>query len=297
MIRPLTGVLALLLYATPCMAATLTGQVVNGTTGEPAHADRIEIFDVTNSSGAAAAALDDVSGSFSIEDLPDAAAAHFRLVVTSGGIQLRQSIESFDTAMDVFVYDETEVVEDIALLRHHVIFTRDPEHMQVTEYLEFDNRTSPPRIIRASSLPMRLHLDHDMHGAATASLMGGAVPVDVDIKPTDQALVSGIDYHLQPGATRLVVRYLLHEEGEALAWTTQVIYPTEERHALVNPPDVELEAADMIRTDSDVDGYTTYAGLPAVTGEEWLITLAGGSAATATDTHDHDDEANNASAF
>ena len=48
MIRSLTGAVALLLCATPCLAATLTGQVINGTTGEPGHADRIEIFDVTS---------------------------------------------------------------------------------------------------------------------------------------------------------------------------------------------------------------------------------------------------------
>lgn len=290
MTRSVLYSLALILVATSANAATLTGRVVNGTTGEPGRADRIEIFDVTKTATGPVAFVEDVDGEFTLADLPDAAAAHFRLVVTAGDLELRQAVESFDVPMDVFVYESTDQISDVVLLRHHVIFTRDPEHMQVTEFFEFDNRTDPPRIISASARAMRMELDHDIHGAPTASLMGGAVPVDVPVGPTDEAGISAVDYQLQPGPTRLVVRYLVHEENQELAWATRSIYPTEERRLLVSPADVSVDAAGMISTESTIEGYAAYAGLASAPDDAWVVSLSGGSAGAVADGHDHEAE-------
>ena len=81
-------------------------------------------------------------------------------------MQFTQAVPDFEGPQDIFVFDVTDDISDVVLLRHHVIFTRDPEHIQATEFFEFDNRTDPPRAIRSSALPMRLQLDHDTHGAA-----------------------------------------------------------------------------------------------------------------------------------
>lgn len=273
--------LALLLFATTADAATLQGRIVNGTTGESARVDELLVFDLATSSTEPAARLQDVEGAFTVPDLPDAAAAHFRVEVRVGDATFSQPVKSFEGPMDVFVYDATDQISDIALLRHHVILSRDPEHMQVTEFLEFDNRTDPPRMIRASALPIRLELAHEIHGDPVASIMSSAVPVDVDLVAADAPAVFGLDHDLQPGSTRVVVRYLVHEEDHALDWSTRMLYPTEERRVMVSPPDVTVEAADMIPTESSIEGYAAWAGLAGAAGDEWSVRLSGGSAVAA----------------
>ena len=292
------GALALLLSASTAGAATLQGRIVNGTTGEPARADELAVFDVASSTSEPVARLENVEGEFSVPDLPDAAAAHFRVRVLAGDFEFDQVVSSFDEPMDVFVYDATDQLSDVALLRHHVIFSRDAEHMQVTEFLEYDNRTDPPRLIRASALPMRLHLDHDVHGDPVASVMSAAVPVDVPLAASSEAAVYGLERDLQPGATRVVVRYLLHEENGGLTWSTRLLFPTEDRRILVNPADIAVEAPDMIPTESSIEDYAAWQGLAGAAGDQWTVQLSGGSVASAGGADDHDhDAAETAGAF
>ena len=290
MARPLFLFLALLV-ASPTMAATLQGRVVNGTTGQTGQADLVAIVDVTKAAGEPIASASDVSGDFVLEGIPDAAAAHFRLEVHANGTVFTQPIPGFDAPVDAFYYEATDDVSGIVLLRHHVIFTRDPEHLQVTEFFEFDNRSDPPRLIRAAARPMRLHLAHDVHGAPTASIWGLATPEDVPLVPAGEAPVLGLERDLQPGSTRLVVRYLVHEENRSFRWASKSLFETEERRALINPVDATIESAGMVPTDEAIEGYATWAGLAAQPGDDWVIEVSGGSAVAATDDgHDHESE-------
>lgn len=296
--RSLLTVVALILTASSAPAATLEGRIVNGTTGEPAHADRVALFDVTQTGAEPVAEALDIDGSFTLTGIPEAAAAHFRLQIWTGDKEFTQHITSFDTPMDVFVYDMTDDTAGVVLLRHHLIFTRDPEHIQITEFFEFDNRNDPPRVISANALPMRFHFEHDIHGEATASLMGTGVPVDVDMVPTDESMVMGLATELPPGATRVVVRYLVHEDNRTMVWASRSLFSTEERRVFVSPTDIVVEAGEMIPTDSVIDDYAAYAGLVSAPGDEWVVNLSGGSAAAATaDDHGSQTETNRAGAF
>ena len=288
MARPLFLVL-LLLASSPALAATLQGRVVNGTTGETTSADRVALYDVTKPAGEPVASASDVDGDFVLEGIPDAAAAHFRLEVERDGRVFPQAIPGFDQPIDAYVYETTDDASAVALIRHHVIFTRDPEHLQVTEFMEFDNRTDPPMVISAAARPMRVHLAHDVHGAPTASIWGGGVPVDVPLLPTDGPQVVGLDTELLPGSTRVVVRYLVHEENQAFTWSSQSLVPTEERRVLVNPTDIVVDAEGFIPTDPAIEDYATYAGLATGPGDAWVVNLSGGAAVAAgADDHDHD---------
>jgi hypothetical protein len=299
MARPLFILIALLVASLPASAATLQGRVVNGTTGETGTADLVAIFDVTQPGDEPLVSLENVTGEFTLEGIPDAAAAHFQLELRVGDLAFRQAIPGFDSTVEAFVYESTDDLSGVALLRHHVIFTRDPEHLQVTEFFEFDNRTNPPRAIVGSALPMRLHFGHDTHGAPTASIWGNAAPVDVPLVPTGTAPVQGVQHALQPGSTRLIVRYLVHEEGLAYRWSSESLFATEERRILVNPMDVEVESEGMIPTDPAIEDYATWSLLASEPGDDWVISLSGGTAVAATgDAHDHDaEQARTASAF
>ncbi len=265
-----------LLAASAASAATLKGRIVNGTTGGPGVAERVELIDVTRGM-TVLQSLENVSGSFEMPDAPDAASAHFLLRLTYDGITSTQLVDGFDEEFEVAVFESTDEIEGVRISRHHAVFAKDPDHYQITEFLEYDNASDPPRAIRASALAMRLHLDHDVHGEIEASVGTGSMPVRTTLRPTDQTKVLGADHALPPGKTRLIVRYLVHYTDADYVWRTETVLPSEERRVLVTPKDITVRSQDMIPTDAGIEDYAAWAGLAASPGEAWEVTLAGGS--------------------
>jgi hypothetical protein len=261
-------------------AATLLGRLVNGSGSGPGKAELVELMDLTQGM-VPMATLKNVEGDFRFEDVPEASPAHFLLRVTSNGVAYthRVASDSFDTPMEIPVYDTSSDLSDIKVSVHDVLFQRNGDHMQATELLQFTNETDPPRVITPEAQPIRVHIPHDIHGDVEASVGTGSMPLKVDLLETDQPDIYTVDHALQPGDTRLVVRYLLSYENETVAWSPTEIYPTEERRVLVSPPDVKVEAEGMIpSTDEAPKGFEVYVGLPLEAGQSWAVNLSGGSA-------------------
>jgi hypothetical protein len=261
-------------------AGTLQGKLVNGSADGPGKAELIELLDLTQGMEVIAT-LENVEGEFLFEDAPDASAAHFLLRITSQGITYNERVapESFESPMEVAVYDATSDRSQLRVHIHDVLFQRADDHMRITELLQFNNDTDPPQVIDAAAQPMRIHLPHDIHGEIEVSVGAGSMPLKLDLIETADSGVFTVDYALKPGATRLVVRYEGGYEDAAFDWKPTVIYSTEERRVLVSPPDVAVDAPDMILSpDADApEGYVVWAGLAIEGGSEWSVNLTGGS--------------------
>lgn len=267
-------------------AATLRGSLVNGTTGGAGSASLVELIDLTQGM-VPMASLEDVNGEFQFDDVPDVSAAHFLLRVTSEGVAYtnRVGADSFETPMEVAVYEATSDRSQVRVLVHDVLFQRDGQHMQTTELMQFNNDSDPPQVISNAAQPIRIHLPEDIHGEVEVSVGTGSMPLKLSLIETADPGEYTVDYALKPGATRLVVRYLMGYESGELQWDPVVFYPTEERRVLVSPADVSVEAPGMIRSTTDVpEGFVVYAGLALEGGQPWPVHLSGGSA-QAVDPH------------
>lgn len=275
----LLGATLLVALAPTADAAVLEGRIVNGTTGEEGTAERIELMDLTQGM-TPMATLENVTGSFRFDEVPEVSAAHFLLRVTADGVSYTESVQAgaLEEPIEVAVYESTTDRSQIELPIHHVLFQRNVDHMQVTELLQFDNGSEPALAVAASAGPLRVHLPHDIHGEIEASVGAGSMPLKLPLIETSEPDVYTVDYPLKPGSTRLVVRYLIGYETESLQWRTNLLYPTGERRVLVSPPDVQVEAEKMIASgDSELEGFAVYSGLPAEAGETWSVAMRGGS--------------------
>jgi len=287
MIRRTHLALTACLVVAPFMAsaATLTGELVNGTTGGTGTADRIELIDVAQGM-TALSSVDDVEGSFELSDVPETN-AHLLVRVTRGGVSFSQNVEDITAPLRVEVFESTDQVTDVEYARHHVVFSRDAEHMVVTELFEFDNRTDPPMTIAASALPMRFGFVNPTHGEPEASVGSGDFPINMPVIRTEQDGVRAVDRALRPGNTRMILRYLIEYDPAGTEWVNTTFYPAQDRRVLVRPADVQVMVDQMIPTESALEGYATYAGLPIPAATEWSIRLSGGTALAAGDGHDH----------
>ena len=266
-------------------AASLEGRVVNGTTGQAGRADRIELIDVATSM-TPLAVVENVDGDFQFADVPTSV-AHLLLRVSYGGVVSSQSLSSLEEPVEVKVFESTRSLEAVVLGRHHVLFQRDGEHMLATELLEYDNRTDPPTAIAAEALPMRLWMGNAMHGDPTASVGSGQMPVSMPlIAAADDAQVMGVQQALPPGTTRVIVRYNFEYHEGQNTWQGRALYPTEDRRLLVAPLDVRVVADQMISTESPLEGFASWTGLPVEPGAQWSVSLAGGSSMP-NDGHNH----------
>lgn len=267
-------------------ATVLTGTVVNGTTGQSGRADRIELIDVAAGMDPIAV-VENIDGDFQLADVPATSAAHLLLRVTYGGIVSSQSLSDLTAPVEVKVFESTRSLDSVTLGRHHVLFQRDGEHMLATELLEFDNRTDPPTAIAADALPMRVWMGNPYHGEPTASVGSGQMPVTMPlVVSSDDPQVMGVQQALPPGTTRVIVRYNFEYHEGQNTWQGRALYPTEDRRILVSPVDVRVVADQMIGTESPLEGFASWTGLPIEAGAQWSVSLAGGSA-VAADAHNH----------
>ena len=133
-----------LLTASVAHSAVLEGRLVNGTTGGEGSAESIELIDLTQGM-TPMASLQNVTGEFRFDEVPEMSAAHFLLRIISDGVSYSESVQpdAFDEPIEVSVYDSTTDRSQIEVPIHHALFQRNNDHMQVTELLQFDNSIEP----------------------------------------------------------------------------------------------------------------------------------------------------------
>ena len=276
----------LLLAGTAAEAATLRGELLNGTAGGPGTADRIEVIDVAQGMEPVAT-VEGVTGSFEISDVPESE-AHLLLRVVRGDVTFSQSLESIDEPVQLEVYEVTRDLVGVDMARHHVIFRRDANHMLVTELFEFENASDPPMTIAADALPMRFGFENPTHGDPQASVGSGEFPITLPVITTDVENVRAVERALRPGTSRMFVSYAIEYDPNGTDWTNSYVYGARDRRVLVAPPDVQVQLDSMIPGESPMEGFAGYTGLPVESGTEWTVRLAGGTAMAQGDPHDHD---------
>jgi hypothetical protein len=77
---------------------------------------------------------------------------------------------------------------------------------------------------------------------------------------------------------------MLHYPGDELSWTSRAVYNEQDRRVLVSPTDIKVLAAQMIPSESPLEGFNSWTGLPLEAGGVWEVQLSGGSAVTARST-------------
>lgn len=278
--RALT-LLAVSLAAAPAAhGATIRGQLVNGTTNRPGTASSVRLLDMAGGMDQIATRLD-VTGEFVFEDVPATSGSPYVVQVQSGPVLYSQpvSLTGDEATVEFTVYDTTESLVAVDVSVHHAIFQRHGEDVSVMEFMEFENRTDPPRAVWLDNGPIKVEIPDELHGEVECSVSAGRAPITQELLETDEDNVYTVPYALKPGTTRLVLRYTMPYHDERLEWAPTMYHPVEKRSVLVSPADIVVTGEGLTRDTSEnaPAGYGVYSGPPLEAGQVFAVRLTGGS--------------------
>lgn len=265
------ALLALLALATAALAQDVviepqTGDVsialVNGTTGAPGAADRLELRQIGYAMKLLAAA-DGVSDKVvfpAVEMLPF---RPYLAIATRGGVAYRAQMtgqEFLDgKTLTVHVFDETDDTAGVTVTGMNVVARRHADGCELEYILTIENESRPQRTIAAASSPLRFAAP--ALTSATAELYRGPQPEDAEVTAADGLTAARIP--LAPGTTRFVHKGFLAESGP-VHLEIGANLPVAAWSLMVSPAELAVDARDLTRDEGDYPGFGRWRG-PALT--------------------------------
>jgi hypothetical protein len=210
------AVLLMAMSSYAAQAETLSGTVMNATTGKPAAGDDVVLLSLSQGMQESARTKTDSQGKFSF-NIADPGGPHLVRVnhqgvnYFPGGGPIRPGA----TTTELKVYDSAKKLEGVNENVRVMRIQADQNSLQVIELISVKNESSPPRSLMSDrgyelTLPEGAQVDE---GVAQGP---GGMPVNTAPVPDD---VAKGNYHfifpLRPGETRFQVAYHLPYSGEA----------------------------------------------------------------------------------
>jgi hypothetical protein len=215
---------ALLLCAATAFAATITGTVINKTTGQPSPGDTIGIINTAQSMDEIAKVTSDASGRFQAT-APDG--GQILLHVTHKGAEYFKSVPPGAASVDINVYDSAAKVSGVTgealVLRAETDATG--KMLSVSENFFVQNASAPPRTQYGGNT-LEFFLPKGAQIMQSLASSPGGLPTNTKVVPVDAA--SGryaFTFPIRPGETRFQVAYSLPYSGKQ-AFSIKLSVPT-----------------------------------------------------------------------
>ena len=207
------GLILLALTTSIGLAQTVTGSVINATTGKPATGAEVTLVEPLQGMAEIGTAKADAQGRFVIR--PASAAQGPRLVrATKDGVNYFKMLPPGTDNADLQVYDASPKVDGISTTVDVLRIQGTAGEMQVTELYAVQNGSNPPRTLNGQNtyeivLPEGAQLD-----AASAQGPNGQ-PIQSMPQPTSLKGHYAFNFPIKPGETRFQLGYRIPYNGTA----------------------------------------------------------------------------------
>jgi len=252
--RLLTTAFTLLFAATIDIAGTVTGTVINRTTGRPVPNTDVDLLSPTQGMALLASVKSDAQGQFTATH-DSIGAGPVLIRVTYQGVGFNSFLPPGRPQVDVEVFDVTKDPKSINPASHVIIFQpRDGKLIGAEEY-NIKNDSKPPMAYFRTegnfqfAIPDKAALQN-----VTAT---GALGMDVPQASIDKGKgLYAIAYAFHPGETNIRLSYELPYSGNAATVKLAALYPGM-RILLVAPPGVTL-AGDGVSAAGQEQGMNVF---------------------------------------
>jgi len=266
-------VAALLLLATFAHAATLTGNVTNGTSNKPAAGDEVVLLKLAQGMEEAGRTKTDAAGHFSFT-LDDAQAPHLLRVIHQGVTYHKQAPPGSTTA-DVQVFDAAKKLDGVNATVQVMRIQAVAGQLQVAELYGVNNASSPPRTLMADE-GFQVELPAGAEIESSIAMSGGGMPLN--LAPVPNGKQKGRYFFIfpqRPGETRFQINYHLPYTGEATLKATG-LYALE-HFVVIVPKAMQFAPADAGRfSPMEADpGANTQVSSAVKLGETVAFKLSG----------------------
>ena len=198
---------AMLLTALPAYAATITGQIVNGTTGEPVADATVKV--VNPSSGMMVeedTQTYDAAGHFTFEGL-DKNAPIYLVRTQYLGVNYTELVRlegKEEAQITLTVYETTTSWDDVEISVPQAVVFRSGDSLLVDKFFEIVNQTRPPRSVGGDGAGFEFYIPEDKIAIHEFTAMSLGVPVPMTPIPTDAPDYFTLNYPIKPGVTRSI---------------------------------------------------------------------------------------------
>src|SRR6202522_91520 len=213
---------AMLAFAVTASAATITGNVINGTTHLPAAGDTVTLIGLDQRMQEIAHPPTDAQGLFSI-DAPDPGMHLIR--VDHEGAAYFQPAPPNTPNVNVQVYDVAAVVAGVSTVANVMRVETDQQGLRVTQSFFIKNDSNPPRT-QFSNHSYDFYLPPDAQIEGSAAMAPGGMPVQSSPVPLGDKGHYAFLFPLRPGVTQFQLSYHLPYSG-SLAFDQRFATPTE----------------------------------------------------------------------
>lgn len=209
------AVLACTSFVMPAMAASVTGQVVNGTTSKPAAGDEVVILSLSQGMTEIGRTKTDAAGNFKIE-VPEDGTPHM-VRVNHGGVNYFPKggpLMPGATSASIQVYDAAKklpVTTTVDVMRVQA----DASALQATELMAVQNASTPPRTLSDPDKTYEFTLPEGAVIDSAAARTQDGQPVNSAAIPQKEKNHYAFIFPLRPGETQFQVAYHLPYKGEA----------------------------------------------------------------------------------
>lgn len=234
----------------------ITGQVVNGTTGNPVANQALQLLTPRGGMQEVATATTDSTGHFEIAKSNLATDGFYLLQAAYQDVNYHAPVKFNDRGqarVDITVYDSTETAPPVRIQSARIIIRAEGDKVHVQEMFAIRNSSDPPRSYTNVDGTFLFHLAKTTGDptAAVAGLMN--MPLPQPVNPGKGPGDYSIQYPLKPGVTVMMVAYDGDYASSKLDLADSVAYPIDGIELLVSPSNLAVESDLFKAAGSDAE--------------------------------------------
>ncbi|MGD0956806.1 MAG: carboxypeptidase-like regulatory domain-containing protein [Candidatus Acidiferrales bacterium] len=242
------------LLAAASFAGTVTGTVINGTTGKPAAGVDVILIQLHGAMQPVAQTKTDAEGHYMLEH-PALGAGPMLIRVVYRGVNYHEPATPGKTTVDIQVFEPTDKAGAFAVTAHAIILQPEGSDLMVGEEYSIQNKTQPPVAYYRAGGSFLFSIPNGAQFSDASVVGTSGMPVTQS--PIDKGKnEKAIDYPFRPGDSGVRVAYRVPYPGNQTQ--LQFVSPyTAGRLAIFAPPTVQVTGGGFAPAGQE-QGFSVY---------------------------------------
>ncbi|HMD87047.1 MAG TPA: carboxypeptidase-like regulatory domain-containing protein [Terriglobia bacterium] len=264
----------------------ISGQVLNGTTGNPVAGQKLQLLMPRGGMQQVSTAVTDANGQFVVASSDLATDSFYLLQATYQDVNYHAPVKFDDRGQaraDITVYDSTRTAPPLRIESARIILHAEGDKVHVQEMFAIRNPADPPRSYVNAEGTFLFHLSKTTGEptAAVAGLMN--MPLPEPVNPGKGPGDFYIQYPLKPGLTVMMVAYDSDYASNKLGLTDSVAYPIDSVEMLVSPSNLSVDSPLFKAAGADAEtGSQKYLAESVPPNAQLAASVSGEAAASET---------------
>ena len=271
---------SLIISTAGAQTGVVKATIVNGTTGEPGSVETVTLYDLA-SGMEPVAFVEEVSGSFTLEDIEIAGGRPFLLQASSGGVSYNEQINFLggpEIETTITVYDVTTESKDIEIRTARYLIRREHDQLKIDKLFVVENTSEPKRTVYHPEGAFRFALPPGSEEYSVSASSASGMPVPQTASPLADGSGYAAETALKPGITDIAISYVEDYSTGSYHLQEQAFYQLPELMVLVAPADVEVAGEGWESLGPEPQGRFSVFRLSNVEpGNAFELDLSGGS--------------------